>query len=371
MGPSLRLGKVLGIPLAISYSWLFIFALVTLSLSYQFGSAYGQWSAPLRWGVSLVSSLLLFASVLVHELSHSLVALRMGLPVYGITLFIFGGVSQIGREASRPGAEALIAVVGPLASFVLGGAFLAVYWALRNVNEPLAAIAVALGPINIALGVFNLLPGFPLDGGRVFRAAVWGVTGSFDRATRLAAMGGRLVGFGLIVVGVAMVLVQGNVAGGLWLAFIGWFLENAARASYAHFRLQEALRGYTARDLMTTECPAVDGGLSLDELVNLHVLPTGQRCFVVTRDGQPEGLVTLRSVRGLSRDQWSVTPVRQVMVPMGQVQAVAPDQDAYAVLEVMDRADVNQVPVLAGGQLLGLITRDRVLHLVRARAELE
>ena len=369
MSPSIRLGKLFGVPVGINYSWFLIAVLVTVSLAFQLGDSNPDWPVAERWSVALITSLLFFGSVLAHEMSHSLLAIRMGIPVHGITLFIFGGVSQISREASRPSMEAAIALVGPLTSFALAGVFFGLSVLVDPVSAHVHAMLTLLWWVNLVLGVFNMVPGFPLDGGRVFRAVIWGVSGSYGVATRISSMVGRLIAYGLIIGGIAVTLLTGSFQG-LWLALIGWFLEQAATATYRQFRLREGLKGYRAGDLMARDCAFVDGKIALDQLVDIHVLPTGQRCFVIADGLRLCGLVTLKAVRNVPRGAWSTTPVYQVMTPYEKLHTVAPEADAYTVLETMDEHDVNQVPVVRDREFLGLITRDRVLHFVRTRSEL-
>ena len=365
---SIRLGSLWGIPIGVNYSWFIVFFLITLSLESFFEVEYRQWSDAERWGTALVGSLLFFASVLAHELSHSLVARRRGIPVRGITLFIFGGVSQMAREASSPGAELAIAIVGPLSSIVLGLVFVGLTLTLSG-DSPVVAISAVLAQVNILLGVFNMVPGFPLDGGRVLRALVWGVSGNFQRATRIATVLGQGMAFLMIAGGVILAFTY-SFATGLWIALIGGFLQMAAGSSARQSRLREALQGFTARDLMGRECPQVLPHSTLKELVEDGILVSGLRCFAVTVAGRVEGIITLSGIKDVPRREWEQTMVHQVMVPLDQLKAVPPEEDAFRVLELMDEADVNQVPVVQDGEVLGLVSRDGVLHFIRLRAEL-
>ncbi|MBI4337629.1 MAG: site-2 protease family protein [Chloroflexi bacterium] len=371
MRGSVRLGKVWGIPLEVHTSWLVIFVLVSVSLAQLFGERFPFWSVGQRWGVAVLTSLLLFASVLVHELAHSVVAVWRGIPVRGITLFIFGGVSHIAREASTPGVELLIAVVGPLLSLTLGVLFSLLAFAFREGNSMVYAVSSYLGYANLVLGVFNLVPGFPLDGGRVLRAAVWRASGNYHRATRVAATTGQAIGILFIVLGILLALfVSGALISGLWLVLIGWFLESAAATSYRQLRLREVLQGYVARDLMTSDCATVSPDVSIQEMVEQRVLVSGARCFLVTEADRTYGLVTIHSVREVPRTRWAETPVRQVMTPTEHLVTVSPNDEAYHLMEVMDQANVNQVPVVQDGNIIGLVTREGVIHFLRVREEL-
>jgi Zn-dependent protease len=369
MKNSLRLGKILGIPIGINYTWFIIFALVTVSLATAyFPSNYPNWGLVGYWSVGLLTSVLFFASVLIHELAHSVVAMAWGIPVKSITLFIFGGVAGIGREPDRPLAEFLIAIAGPISSLLLALGF-GVLWLGGQVLglAPLAALGFYLGGINLSLALFNMLPGFPLDGGRVFRSIVWAVTGSMNRATRWAANTGRAVAI-LMIVGGAILFLKGNWTSGLWLAFIGWFLDNAASQSVHQAGVREALEGYTAGDFAASSCQAVDSNMPLDWVVRDYVLPHGQSCFVVTDGAQAEGVATLDKIRQVPRQQWGWTPIRQIMTPLSNLKPVLAGEAAYSVLERMLAEGVNLLPVVDDSRFLGLVRQDKLLHFARTRA---
>jgi Zn-dependent protease len=290
---SLRLGKLFGIPVGVHYTWFIIFGLVTLSLATgYFPSRYADWGLAGYVGIGLLTSLLFFASVLAHELAHSVVALAWGVPVKSITLFIFGGVASIGREPERPLAEFLIAVAGPLSSLLLAIGF-GLLWLVGQLLDvtQLAGLGLYLGTVNLWLALFNMIPGFPLDGGRVFRSIVWARSGDINRATRWAATTGRIAAL-LMVVGGGLMLLAGNWSGGLWLAFIGWFLENAASQGTQQARIREALKGYTAGDF-SSGCQTIDSNMPLDWVVRDYVLAQGENCFVVTDGHQAQGVTTL------------------------------------------------------------------------------
>jgi Zn-dependent protease len=371
MKSSVRLGKILGIPIGINYTWFIIFALVTLSLATAyFPSRYAEWGTAAYWGVGLVTSLLFFGSVLFHELAHSIVALAWGIPVRSITLFIFGGVANIGREPDRPLSEFLISIAGPLSSILLAAAFGGL-WLVGRVSglAPVAALGLYLGGINLSLAVFNMVPGFPLDGGRVFRSLIWAVTGNLHQATRWAANTGRLVAI-LMIVGGGLLFFTGNWSTGLWLAFIGWFLDNAASQSIQQAEVREALQGYTAADFATAGCQPVDSNMPLDWIVRDYVLPEGESCFLVTDGPQPQGVATLGQIRQVPRQRWGWTPVQQVMVPLKSLKPVGSGDAAYQVLERMQSEGQNLLPVVDGGRFLGLIRLDNLLRFAQTRAAL-
>ncbi|HAP39328.1 MAG TPA: hypothetical protein DCQ94_06155 [Nitrospira sp.] len=370
IGQSLKLTTIRGIEVGIHYSWFIIFFLLTFSLTARFASEHAHWTMAEHYAVGIATSLLFFASILLHELAHSFVALAKGLPVRAITLFVFGGVAQIGREPDRPITEFQIAIAGPIASALLALGFGSVAYLAGDRLEHLAALAGWLSSINLVLAIFNLVPGFPLDGGRLFRALLSHVTGNLTRATRIAARAGQTVGYTFIIFGIWTSFTI-TWFSGLWLAFIGWFLLNAAQESVVQVSVRSALTGLTTEDVMARDCPAVSGRMRLVELVQEQILKTGQRCFVVTDGSRLEGLVTLHQVKAVPQDQWSRISVSEAMTPSSQVRTVAPGTPILEVLQVMEREDINQVPVVAGDRLVGMITRDHVLRVLAAKVELE
>jgi Zn-dependent protease/CBS domain-containing protein len=370
IGQSVRLATIRGIEVGIHYSWFIIFFLITFSLTTRFASEHPHWTTIEHYAVGIVTSLLFFASILLHELAHSFVALAKHIPVRSITLFVFGGVAQIGREPDRPMMEFQIAIAGPIASALLAVGFGLVSYLAGDQFEHLAALGGWLASINLMLAVFNLVPGFPLDGGRIFRAVLWHYTGSFSKATRIAAGSGQTVGYALILGGIWTGLVTGSWFSGLWLAFIGWFLLNAAQESVLQMSMRSALSGLTAEDIMARDCPTVSGQLSLADLVHEHILRTGRRCFLVSQNGRLEGLVTLHQVKAVPQERWGDSFVVQAMTPIDRLHAVAPETAILDVLRVMEQHDVNQVPVTQDGRLLGMITRDHLLRVLYANLEL-
>ncbi len=369
MGGRLKVIEVWGIPIRVHFSWLLVFGLVTWSLAAgYFPREYPGWAARTYWVVGAITALVFFASILIHELGHSWVALRNGIPIRSITLFVFGGVAQLGREPGAAGVELRIAIAGPATSLVLAGLFAGTWQLVRDI--PILAVpAIWLARINFMVAAFNLIPGFPLDGGRLFRALVWRWTGSLRRASEAASFTGQLVAFGFIGWGILTVL-GGDVIGGMWITFIGWFLQNAAAASHAEANLREMLRDVTVGQAMTQDCRRVERGSSLDRVVREEVLSAGRRCFVVTEAGRLVGLLTLHEIKAIPKDRWAVVTVGEVMMPADKVTAVDPKTDLLAALEKMDDANVAQMPVVEAGELLGMIGREQVLHYVRVRSEL-
>ncbi|HEV7236925.1 MAG TPA: site-2 protease family protein, partial [Ktedonobacteraceae bacterium] len=331
------------------YSWFIIAALITLSLAGHFHSVTPHWSGTVVWSAALITSLLFFAALLAHEMAHSLVAKAYGLKVRSITLFALGGVSQIESEASNAKSEFWIAIVGPLASLVIGSAFLLIailsgWLPGREPGTPILAVLLWLGYINIMLAAFNMIPGYPLDGGSILRAVTWWITHNADRSTRLAAQVGQAVAFILILLGLYR-FFAGASFGGLWLAFIGWFLLDASRSSYVQVELMEGLRGHSVADIMDRDCPTVEGHLSLQDFVHEYLLRSGRRCFAVVQDGHLSGLITPNEVKNVDRERWAQTSVQAVMRPLSQLRTIAPDTPAIQALEIMSREDINQLPV--------------------------
>ena len=366
---TIPMGRVLGIPLELDYSWFLVFALLTWALAVgHYPAEYKGWPASLYWIMGAVTAVMLFVSVVLHELGHSLVARRYKIPVRRITLFIFGGVSQIEAEAATPGADFRIAVVGPLVSLALAGLFTILQLAVAGVS-PLLALARYLAYINLALALFNLIPGFPLDGGRGLRAIVWGLTGDFQRATRIAASVGRGFAFVFIFVGMWQVF-GGNFVGGLWIIFIGWFLESAAVAQTQQVALQDLLTGHTVAEAMSRELTAVPADVTLQQLVDQHILTSGRRSFLVQRDQAVLGLLTLHHVVQIPRAQWGTSTAAQAMIPAARMKSARPDTELRAALAAMDRDGVSQLPVMVADHAVGILRREDILSFLRAAQQL-
>jgi Zn-dependent protease/CBS domain-containing protein len=372
MGGGWRIGRVAGIDIAIHPSWLVIFFLVTYSLAASlFPRDFPGWSAAVYWVVGAVTSLLFFGSVLLHELSHAVVARRFGLKVEGITLFIFGGATTIDSESRTPRDEALIALAGPVTSVLLGVALLGISIAVPQ--PQVVALARWLGVINLVLGAFNLIPGFPMDGGRVLRALIWKVRGDQLAATRNAAFVGRVLAYLLIAVGVFVALSTREIFSGLWLALIGWFLSNAAEATMAQAGIERSLRGVRVRDAMETEPPSVSPNETVADLVSDRMLRGEDRSFLVRHDdGGLAGLVTLGDVRRLPREQWAGARVTDIMSRYGELATIGPEAPLADALRVLQEREVGQLPVVDGDgrNLVGMVTRRGILRLIEARMKL-
>ncbi|HZW79885.1 MAG TPA: site-2 protease family protein [Candidatus Deferrimicrobiaceae bacterium] len=378
MQAQVKLGRIAGIAIGLHYSWFIIAILITLSLAAHFHSITPQWSDMVIWSAAIITGVLFFVALLTHELAHSLVAKAKGLRVRAITLFALGGVSQIESEAKDAKSEFWIAIVGPLASLVIGLVFLWLArisgWSLSTEpRTPVTAVLLWLGYINLMLAAFNMIPGYPLDGGRILRAALWWITHNADCATRWAAQVGQAVALIFILLGLYR-FFGGENFGGLWIAFIGWFLLDASRNSYLQVELTAGLRGRSVADIMDRDCPTVESNLSLEDFVNEYLLKTGRRSFVVVQNGRLVGLITPNEVKQIGRDLWAQTSVQAVMRPVSQLHTIAhtiaPDTPAIQALEIMSRENINQLPVLSDGHLQGIFPRGHILGFLQNHAEL-
>ncbi|HKN34132.1 MAG TPA: site-2 protease family protein [Terriglobales bacterium] len=345
-----------------------------MSLREQFHGVSPEWSLAVVWSAALITSLLFFVALLLHELAHSILARARGLRVRAITLFALGGVSQIESEASDAKSEFWIAFVGPLTSFVLGLicfgiASLAGWSPGSKAGTPVSAVFYWLGYINTALAAFNMIPGYPLDGGRVLRAVTWWITGNADRSTRIAAQVGQVVALLFIISGLIQ-FFSGKGFGALWIAFIGWFLLDASRSSYIQVELMSGLRDRRVADIMERDCGTVESHLSLQDFVDEYMLRSGRRCFVVIQNNYLVGLITPNEVKQEPRDQWAQTSVQSVMRPLRDLKVVTPDTPALQALELMTREDINQLPVVSNGHLEGVFSRGQVLRFLQTHSEL-
>ncbi len=367
MPGSLHLGRIAGIDIYIHFSWLIIFVFLTWSLATGwFPQLYPGWSTATYWLVSAVAALLLFVSVLLHELAHSLVARARGLPVKNITLFIFGGVSNIQQEPTSPGVEFQMAVVGPVVSLLIGFVAYLLMLPLRGSNSPLQGILFYLAVTNILLGIFNLIPGFPLDGGRVLRSIVWKASGSLLLATRVATIVGQIIAYLFILLGIWL-FFGGNVLNGIWIGFIGWFLLSSAQSANSQVMLESMFRGVTVGEVMNTKPTTVPANISLQKLVDEYFLPNGLRSALVMQADQLAGLITLSDIRHVPREQWAQVPVGHAMVPLDRLHVVQPQQSLNEVLPLMAGRDVNQLPVVQNGVLVGVLSRDAIVRFLEVR----
>jgi Zn-dependent protease/predicted transcriptional regulator len=371
-GSGLRIGRILGIPIYLHSTWILIFAAITFFIASQFKQEHPLWTATQHWTVGVLTSLLFFGSVLFHELSHSVVAQHYKIRVISITLFLFGGLARIEREPSRAIQEFNIAIAGPLASGFLAAGFFGLSL-LFPYSQSVGALAKWLAWTNLTLALFNLLPGFPLDGGRIFRAVVWGATKNFEKATRVAGGSGKLIAYTMIVSGLWGAF-NGYVQNGIWFAFIGWFILNAAQESVTQVAIRQALVGLNAADVMSKEVPTVPGNMTLEEY-SAEVLRTGRRCHLVVNDDRLIGMMNVHTLNSVQRNEWAHNSVQAAMIPREKILWTSPDEPLLRLLERLLTADVNQMPVVSGAgdgapQIVGIVTRDSILRVMRMRSEL-
>lgn len=384
-----RIGKIFNININIDWSWLLIFGLVSWSLASSFAQMHADWTPIMQWGMAILAALLFFLSVLAHELAHSLVARAQGVPVRNITLFMFGGVSNIQKEPASPINEFLVAIVGPLTSFILGGAFLLLGTggialsnvAVTNMTDllsqlgPANTIFIWLGSVNILVGLFNLIPGFPLDGGRVVRSILWGITNDLKKATRWASWLGQGVAWLLIFAGMSMLfgaqipILGTGFINGLWLIFIGWFLQNAAVQSYRRVVVQDILEDVPVKRLMNPNVPQAPADISVEEFVDNHLMQSDDQAFIVFDDDKMVGLITIEDVRKLSSESRRTTPVRDVMTPSEKMIVVAPEEDVTDAFDRLQMKDVRQLPVVAGNKIVGLLRRKDIVRWLQFQSQ--
>lgn len=361
---NIYLGRILGIPISVDYSWFLIFFLLSWSLAANYYPAeFKHWPAYLYWLMGSVTSILLFASVLLHELGHSFVAQRFKLPVKSITLFIFGGVAQISSEPRSAWAEFWIAIAGPVVSFTLGIAFY-ILEPLFGANSPFLALVKYLAYINLILAIFNLIPGFPLDGGRVFRAIVWAITKNMRKATVVAGNVGRIIAFLFIYWGVLQIF-HGDVANGLWIIFIGWFLESAASAQIHQQQFQDLLSNHTVAEAMNRYYAIIPSHSILKDLVDKHIIGEGRRYLIVMHDETFAGLLTLHRIKEITPEARATTTVDQVMIPQAELKWVTPETEMWDAFQQMARDGVNQLPVMEGEKIVGVLSREDVITVLQ------
>jgi len=371
-GAGLKVATIFGIPIYLHSSWFVVFALITYMLAAGFGSTNQDWTQTQQWSMGLLASALFFGSVLFHELAHSVVALHYRIPVASITLFVFGGMARIVRDPVRAWHEFLIAAAGPLSSYLLAGAF-----GLLEVASPANTMPYEVGKwlawVNFSLATFNLIPGFPLDGGRILRSVLWGITGSFTRSTRFAARSGEGIAYLMMALGLGAALFGresgGGIFEGMWLAFIGWFLLTMARQSYAQAKTQGSLEGLTVADVMTPEAPTVARDLSLEEY-SQEVTRSKCRAHLVVADAQLAGLMTIEALKAVPHAEWAGTSVQAVMLPRERVHWAAPEETALALMERMRQDNLQEVAVVANERVVGLVTLESVAQAVQIRADL-
>lgn len=361
---SIRLGKIFGIPIGVDYSWFLVLILFTWTFAVgYYPSEFKNWSTVEYWVVGGITAVMLFVSVLFHELGHSWVALRYKIPVRNITLFIFGGISQISEEPVNAISEFWITIAGPIVSFISAGIF-ALLTLVTTGFTPLLAIVKYLAYINVILGLFNLIPGFPLDGGGVLMSIVWGITHNRHRALLIASGVGSFFAYLFIFYGVFQ-LFSGNLVNGLWIAFIGWFMVTAARGQVVQERVKGLLAGHRVSEVMSQSYTIIQADTTLQSLFDDHILGGSRRSFIVERRDEVVGLLTLHQLRDIPKEQWPATLVAQVMIPCERWKDLTPDTELWDAMQEMDRGGVNQLPVMTDGHIEGMLTREDIISYLR------
>ena len=368
MKASIRLGRVFGVEIGVHYSWVFAFALISWSLAQEFFPLnFPGWAGSTYWAAGALASLLLFLSVLVHEMAHSLVALARGLAAHGITLFIFGGVSNIEADAGRARDEFWVAAAGPATSLAMGVLFWSALQLAGDSGGPLEGILFYLALVNGLLAAFNLLPGFPLDGGRILRSAIWGASGNFRRATRVASAVGQGLGWGMVGLG-GLFLWNDQALNGVWMGVLGWFLNNAAVSAGRETAIGEILHDVRVSHVMDPEPTMIAADATVESLVLEWLFQRGHGAVIVCDGRRPLGIVSFADVRGAPQELWASTLVSEVMVRAPLV-SVGPDFDLSAALRLLAMHELNQVVVLRDGLLVGVVSRADVLRYLHNREE--
>jgi len=379
MRGSFKLGKIAGIEISINYTWILAFVLFAWIFAQgTFPSLFPKWTTLTYWLAGVVVSLMLFVSVLIHELCHSLVAMKRGMKVSSIVFFIFGGVSNIEKEPENAWSEFLMSVSGPASSLALGGVFYGLaYLASTNgqSNTPLFGVLAIMANINVILAIFNIIPGFPLDGGRVFRSILWGITKNLQKSTTIAGNVGRAFGWAMILLGIALIfginvwIFQGGIINGIWLVFIGWFLTSAADSAMREQSLQQQLAGVRVKDVMDRYPECVSPAASVESIVHESFIQRGRRALPVCNETGLLGIVTLADVKRLPQEEWPNTPVLQIMT-RSPLEFVNQEDDLNNALRILAKNGLNQIPVMAEGRLVGLLSRSDVIRYLQTRQEL-
>jgi len=364
---ALNLGRVFGVPVRLHYTWFFAFVLLAGGLAFTSYGVYPLWQNVI---LGIAASLLFFASMSARELAHSFIAINRGMPVRSVTLYVFGGVPRVTEQDTRPVPELLVAITGPLSSLIIAG----IFYAARSILAAGESFMVAdlmqwLFFFNIMIALFNLIPGFPLDGGRALRAALWMISHDYSQATRITTLAGRVIGFSLILVGILAIITAGEWFTGIAIAATGWFLENAAAVSRRQALVRDALRGVTAGYMMSENYTPIKQQLTFG-VVRDYIINSGQHCFVAIEDGRLQGIVTLSDIQ-IPQKRWGSTQISKIMTPAGELKTAHPDQPAVDLLEQMDEYDIDQIPVLKNDRLIGMVERERLIRFLTARAVLK
>lgn len=374
MHPTVRLGRIAGIEIGVHYTWLLIAVLITGSFVGYLSDTHPLWPVRTIWSAAIVISALFFVSVLLHEMAHALVARAYGMQVRTITLFALGGVTRIEKQAARPAAEFWMGLAGPLMSASLGMlcGWLGAWWgrgsSMTSLHPP-AAILLSLSSLNLMLAMFNLIPGFPLDGGRILRAFFWWMGGDENRATRISSRAGQGVALAMFGLGLWEFLSAESLSG-IWLSLLGWFLLDAATASYLQAEVLTGLADIRVGDLMSHECVSVPADLSLQRFADEYVLQTGRRCYAVEDRAMIVGMITPADLAKVERARWHETPVIRVAHLLHELRWVSPDTPVVEALQTMGREDLNQLPVMTAGRMEGMLSRSHIMRALQTRSEL-
>jgi len=385
----IRIAKLFGINIRIDWSWVLILLLVVWNLSVVFSQIHPDWGLTLTITIAVSAALLFFLSVLLHELAHSLVAKAQGIPVDSITLFLFGGVASIREEPKSPVNEFVMAILGPVTSLVIGFVLLLLSGIGLDTQEllqlqpmqalqefsPLRTLGFWLGSVNVILGIFNMIPGFPLDGGRVLRSILWAITRNLRKATRWAAFVGQVIAWGMIISGVAMIFglripfFGEGLVNGVWLILIGWFLNNAASSSYQQLMVRNILEDVPVRRMTKQNPPTAPGDITIDALIDNYIMQTDDHAFPVMDGDRLIGIVSLDDVRGVPGELRSKKLVSEIMTPRSEIKTISPDGDAFEALMTISRNAIRQLVVMENDQMFGLVRRRDIVRFLQLQSE--
>ncbi len=372
MGGTISLGRILGIKFQIHFSWFIIFIIISTFLTLQvFPENLPEQEQYIYWIMGLVTAVLFFTSVLIHEMAHSLVGQANGIPIKNITLFIFGGAAQSTREAESPGAEFKMAIAGPLISVVLAGIFGVTYLVFNESVDQVAAVALWLAWINMVLAVFNLLPGFPLDGGRVFRSIIWRLSGNYRKSTVIASYVGRGVGLSIIAGGVVIIFITRDVLAGVWLALIGWFVEGAARSSYHQLNLQQMLKGFNVSQVMEMDCVKVPQETTIDGYLKDYASNNKNSCILLTDQGVVTAIVDLKKAGASGGQDRGKTELKDSAVPIEKLGATSTEENLLSIVQQMNEKSIHQIPVYQDGKIIGLVNLEKIIDFVNQHTEIK
>jgi Zn-dependent protease/CBS domain-containing protein len=364
---SLKIVTIMGIPIRVHFSWLIIFGLITWSLStFYFPKAAPELPGLSYWISGVAASLLLFVSVALHELSHSFIAMKYGQSIASITLFIFGGVAQIKSEPANPKAEFNMAIAGPVSSFVLSLIFFLIYNMVTGQVE--RALFQYLSNLNFILGVFNLIPGFPMDGGRVVRAFIWRKTNNFFYATRKASSYGRKIAIFFIAFGLFSIFI--GSPGGLWLMLIGWFLHTAAQSSYQQASIQETLSNVKVKDMMVKDIVTISRNATIDSAIDEYFTKYGYGGFPVVDNGEFLGIVTLKEIKNIPKERWKDVRISEIFIPHDKRWEISEEEYVLKALELMISENKGRLLVSGKGNVVGLITRNGIAKYIQIISEI-